>query len=180
MNIMPTVNVATLTLISSKHVWMALRSSSNPSFNISSSNSVTFWQWQCCLEKLTGITLQNKVHKLPHWAARVMTYSNYDADAGNLFTFLKWKNLSCQWQIQRLFSGKSQNFPPLCLKLHCNKTAYLHSCLFFSKSRQWTLSSLTLAWSSSCSFSAFSGSIGFASCQEKLKFTCSSNNLHPF
>ena len=32
-----------------------------------------------------GITLQNKVQKLQNRAARVLTNSNYDADAGHLF-----------------------------------------------------------------------------------------------
>ena len=48
-----------------------------------------------------GITLQNKVQKLQNRAARVLTYSNYDADAGYLFELLGWRNLSCQQQIQR-------------------------------------------------------------------------------
>ena len=44
-----------------------------------------------------GITLQNhdKVQKLQNRASRVLTYSNYDADAGNFFELLGWKNLSC-------------------------------------------------------------------------------------
>ena len=47
-----------------------------------------------------GITLQN-LQKLQNRTARVLTYSNYDADAGYLFEFLGWRNLSCQQQIQR-------------------------------------------------------------------------------
>jgi len=47
-----------------------------------------------------GITLQNKVQKLQNRAARVLTYSNYDTDAGYLFELLGWRNLSCQQQIQ--------------------------------------------------------------------------------
>ena len=34
-------------------------------------------------------------------AARVLTYSNYDADAGHLFEHLGWKHLASQQQIQR-------------------------------------------------------------------------------
>ena len=36
-----------------------------------------------------GITLQNKVQKLQNRAARVLTNSNYDADAGHLFELLR-------------------------------------------------------------------------------------------
>ena len=48
-----------------------------------------------------GITLQNKIQKLQNRAARVLTNSNYDADAGHLFELLGWKNLASQQQIQR-------------------------------------------------------------------------------
>ena len=48
-----------------------------------------------------GITLRNKVQKLQNRAARVLTHSNYDADAGHLFELLGWKNLASQQQIQR-------------------------------------------------------------------------------
>ncbi|XP_073237512.1 uncharacterized protein [Porites lutea] len=48
-----------------------------------------------------GITLRNKVQKLQNRAARVLTYSSYDVDAGHLFKLLGWKNLACQQQIQR-------------------------------------------------------------------------------
>ena len=43
-----------------------------------------------------GITLRNKVQKLQNRAARVLTYSSYDVDAGHLFKLLEWKNLACQ------------------------------------------------------------------------------------
>ena len=48
-----------------------------------------------------GITLQNKVQKLQNRAARVLTYSSYDVDAGHLIKLLGWKILVCQQQIQR-------------------------------------------------------------------------------
>ena len=35
-----------------------------------------------------GITLRNKVQKLENRAARVLTYSSYDVDAGHLFKLL--------------------------------------------------------------------------------------------
>ena len=47
------------------------------------------------------ITLRNKVQKLQNRAARVLTCSSYDVDAGHLFKPLGWKNLACQQQIQR-------------------------------------------------------------------------------
>ena len=46
-------------------------------------------------------TSRNKVQELQNRAARVLTYSNYDVDAGHLFKLLGWKNLACQQQIQR-------------------------------------------------------------------------------
>ena len=48
-----------------------------------------------------GTTLQNKVQKPQNRAARVLTYSNYNADAGHLFELLRWKNQASQPQIQR-------------------------------------------------------------------------------
>ena len=44
-----------------------------------------------------GLTLRNKTQKLQNRAARVLTYSNYDVDAGHLFKLLGWKN--CQQQL---------------------------------------------------------------------------------
>ena len=38
------------------------------------------------------ITLQNKIQKLQKRAARVLTSSSYEADAGHLFELLGWKN----------------------------------------------------------------------------------------
>ena len=48
-----------------------------------------------------GITLRNKIQKLQDRAARVLTYSSCDVDAGHLFKLLGWKNLAYQQQIQR-------------------------------------------------------------------------------
>ena len=48
-----------------------------------------------------GTTLQNKVQKPQNRAACVLTYSNYNADAGHLFELLRWKNLASKQQIQR-------------------------------------------------------------------------------
>ena len=47
-----------------------------------------------------GVTLQNKQQKLHNIAARVLTYSNYDADVNNLFELLGWKSLVSQRQIE--------------------------------------------------------------------------------
>ena len=41
-----------------------------------------------------GITLRNNVQKLQNRAARVLTYSSYDVDAGYLFKLPGWKNLA--------------------------------------------------------------------------------------
>jgi len=48
-----------------------------------------------------GMTLQNKIQKVQNRAARVLTYSSYDAYAGDLFELLGRKNLAFQLQIQR-------------------------------------------------------------------------------
>ena len=48
-----------------------------------------------------GVTLQDKLQKLQRRAARVLTYSNYDADVNNLIELLRWKSLVSQRQIER-------------------------------------------------------------------------------
>ena len=52
--------------------------------------------WGAC-----GVTLQDKLQKLQKRAARVLTYSNYDADVNNLFELLGWKSLVSQRQIEK-------------------------------------------------------------------------------
>ena len=75
-----------------------------------------------------GITLQTKIQKLQNRAARVLTCSNYDADAGYLFELLGWKNLASQQQIQRAtmvyksLHGLAPDY--LCSKCERQKTAY--------------------------------------------------------
>ena len=44
--------------------------------------------WGTC-----GVTLQDKLKKLQNIAARVLTFLNYNADAGQLLEILGWKNL---------------------------------------------------------------------------------------
>ena len=46
-----------------------------------------------------GITLHDKLQKLQNKAARVLTFSNFDANASELFKILGWKNLVSQQQI---------------------------------------------------------------------------------
>ena len=46
-----------------------------------------------------GITLHDKLQKLQNRAARVLTFSNFDANASELFKILGWKNLVSQQQI---------------------------------------------------------------------------------
>nr|XP_058947926.1 uncharacterized protein LOC131775812 [Pocillopora verrucosa] len=48
-----------------------------------------------------GKTLQDKLQKLQNRAARVLTFSNYDADATELLEFLRWKNLTRQQEIHK-------------------------------------------------------------------------------
>ena len=48
-----------------------------------------------------GVTLKDNPQKLQNRAARVLTYSNYEADVNNLFELLGWKTLASQRQIER-------------------------------------------------------------------------------
>ena len=48
-------------------------------------------------------TLFDRLQKLQNRAARVLTFSRYDADANRLFRQLNWKNLSTQFQMQKAF-----------------------------------------------------------------------------
>ena len=57
-----------------------------------------------------GKTLFDRPQKLQNRAARVLTFSRYDADANRLFRQLNWKDLSTQFQIQKaLMVYKSLN-----------------------------------------------------------------------
>ena len=57
-----------------------------------------------------GKTLFDRLQKLQNRAARVLTFSRYDADANRLFRQLNWKDLSTQFQIQKaLMAHKSLN-----------------------------------------------------------------------
>ena len=48
-----------------------------------------------------GKTLFDRLQKLQNRAARVLTFSRYDAYANRLFRQLNWKDLSTQFQIQK-------------------------------------------------------------------------------
>ena len=48
-----------------------------------------------------GKTLFDRLQKLQNRAARVLTFSKYDADANHLFRQLNWKDLSTQFQMQK-------------------------------------------------------------------------------
>ena len=57
-----------------------------------------------------GKTLFDRLQKLQNRAARVLTFSRYDAYANRLFRQLNWKDLSTQFQIQKaLMVYKSLN-----------------------------------------------------------------------
>ena len=57
-----------------------------------------------------GKTLFDRLQKLQNRAARVLTFSRYDADANRSFRQLNWKDLSTQFQIQKaLMVYKSLN-----------------------------------------------------------------------
>ena len=63
-------------------------------FNLTSTTVVVF-----------GVILQDKQQKLQNRAARVLTFSSYDADAGQLLEILGWKNLDRQRNIPSWFSN---------------------------------------------------------------------------
>ena len=52
--------------------------------------------WGIC-----GVSLQDRLQKLQNRAARVLTFSNYDVNAGQLLEILGWKNLDRQRNIQK-------------------------------------------------------------------------------
>ena len=57
-----------------------------------------------------GKNLFDRLQKLQNRAARVLTFSRYDAYANRLFRQLNWKDLSTQFQIQKaLMVHKSLN-----------------------------------------------------------------------
>ena len=51
--------------------------------------------------KLRDNLAEQDIKTIQNRAARVLTHSNYDADAGHLFELLGWRNLAFQQQIQR-------------------------------------------------------------------------------
>jgi hypothetical protein len=52
-----------------------------------------YFDYCCVVWDSCGSTLANKLQKLQNRAARVLTSSNYDTNAENLFKKLSWKNL---------------------------------------------------------------------------------------
>ena len=54
-----------------------------------------------CVWGNCGKTLFDRLQKLQNCAARVLTFSSYDADANRLIRQLDWKDLSTQFQIQK-------------------------------------------------------------------------------
>ena len=56
----------------------------------------TVWAGNC------GITLRNKLQKLQNRAARVLTFSDCDEDAGYMFELPGWKNLARQHEIEKI------------------------------------------------------------------------------
>ena len=76
----------------------------------------TVWAGNC------GIILRNKLQKLQNRAARVLTFSDYDEDAGCLFELVGWKNLARQHEMKKprwfvsLYTGWLQNIYALGLQ----------------------------------------------------------------
>ena len=82
----------------------------------------TVWAGNC------GITLRNKLQKLQNRAARVLTFSDYDEDAGYLFELPGWKNLARQHEIEKatMVSKSLHGLAPeyLCSRFAIRETAY--------------------------------------------------------
>ena len=71
--------------------------------------------WGSC-----GITLSIKLQKLQNRAARVLTFSKYDADTEPLIETLGWKKLSVQRQIQTTnLVYKSLKITPCATSIRC-------------------------------------------------------------
>ena len=56
----------------------------------------------CTVWGTCGVTLQDKLQKLQNRATRVLTFSNYDVNAGQLLEILGWKNLDRKRNIQKV------------------------------------------------------------------------------
>ena len=54
-----------------------------------------------CDAPVSSTLAQKLLQKLQNRAARVLTFSRYDADANRLFRQLNWKGLSTQFQMQK-------------------------------------------------------------------------------
>ena len=66
--------------------------------------------------------------KLQNRAARVLLYSNYDADAGHLFELLGWKNLASQQRIQRATIVYLTNRFHVAVRLFSNRSQMTSKC----------------------------------------------------
>ena len=75
-----------------------------------------------------GITLRNKLQKPQNRAARVLTFLDYDEDAGYLFELLGWKNLARQHEIEKatMVSKSLHGLAPeySCSRFAIRETAY--------------------------------------------------------
>ena len=61
--------------------------------------------WGNCVIKLA-----DKLQKLQNRAEQALTFSNYDADASQLFEHLNWKNLSTQRDIHKSLNGLAPEY----------------------------------------------------------------------
>lgn len=81
-----------------------------------------------CLSSWTPFPVTISLQKLQNRAARVLTFSNYDADATELLEFLRWKNLTRQQEIHkatmmfRCLHGLAPEY--LCSKFTWRDSAY--------------------------------------------------------
>ena len=74
------------------------------------------------------INLRNKLQKLQNRAARVLTFSDWDEDAGYMFELPEWKNLARQHEIEKItlvyksLHGLASEY--LCSRFAIRGTAY--------------------------------------------------------
>ena len=82
-----------------------------------------------------GKTLFDRLQKLQNRAARVLTFSRYDADANRLFRQLNWKDLSTQFQIQKNLKKTLILLVVIGATLVSNQSERSNNCLDQSESR---------------------------------------------
>ena len=111
---------------------------SNLTTNLPSSYTPSLQLLQYCWGNC-AITLRNKLQKLQNRAARVLTFADYDEDAGHLFEVLGWKNLVRQHEIVKA---------TMVLSLYASWLQNIYVLGLEYKKRQLTLETLRINFAS--------------------------------